>query len=66
MQTHKNPSLRDTAPVPGAKPKAGSPPAQATAAKAAPQKPPKFELEGKKWAIEFQRNNHNLVRQSFK
>ena len=30
-------------------------------ASAAPQKPPKFELEGKKWIVEFQRNNSGLV-----
>jgi hypothetical protein len=59
MQTHKNPSLRDNAPIVAPKPKAGSPPA---AAKAAPQRPPRFELEGKKWAVEFQRNNQNLVK----
>ena len=63
MQTHKNPSLRDNAPIVAPKPKAGSPPAAAVAAKAAPQRPPRFELEGKKWAVEFQRNNQNLVRE---
>ncbi len=61
MQTHKNPSLRDNAPIVAPKPKAGLPPA-AVAAKAAPQRPPRFELEGKKWAVEFQRNNQDLVR----
>lgn len=63
MQTHKNPSLRDNAPIVAPKPKAGSPPA-AVAAKAAPQRPPRFELEGKKWAVEFQRNNQDLVIQN--
>ena len=27
----------------------------------ATSKPPKFELEGKKWAVEFHKNNPNLV-----
>ena len=47
--------------LPAAKPKAGSPPASAAKPVAAPARPPKFELEGKKWAIEFQKNNQNLV-----
>ena len=53
MQTHKNPSLRDSGkPIPGPKPgsKSGSP---APAKAAAVQKPPKFELDGKKWIVEY-------------
>ena len=43
------------------KPKAGSPPASGPKAAAPAARPPKFELDGKKWAIEFQKNNQNLV-----
>ena len=59
MKTHKNPSLRGQAPVPAKKEKSSSPPKYG--ASTAPQKPPKFALEGKKWVIEFQRNNAGLV-----
>eukprot|EP00096_Caligus_rogercresseyi_P007865 TRINITY_DN259_c0_g1_i3.p1 TRINITY_DN259_c0_g1~~TRINITY_DN259_c0_g1_i3.p1 ORF type:complete len:468 (+),score=211.55 TRINITY_DN259_c0_g1_i3:212-1615(+) len=57
MQTHKNPSLRTMIP-----PK-GSTGGRPGAPKAAPaiQKPPKFELEGKKWVIEFQKDNTGLT-----
>lgn len=62
MQTHKNPTLRTV----------GAPPAVATAnkpglspkpglVKAVPEKPPRKELEGKKWMIEYQKNQTNLV-----
>ena len=46
--------------IAAAKTKAGSPPASG-AKVAAPARPPRFELDGKKWAIEFQKNNQNLV-----
>ena len=59
MQTHKNPGLRDSKPVPAKEKKSVSPPKYG--ASAAPQKPPKFGLEGKKWVVEFQRNNSGLV-----
>ncbi|KAK9504755.1 hypothetical protein O3M35_008947 [Rhynocoris fuscipes] len=62
MQTHKNPGLR-TGPAPF-KPTAvhssvrhdlpGAP-------KAAPSKPPVFNRDGKKWLVEHQKGNHNLV-----
>ncbi|XP_017061099.1 LOW QUALITY PROTEIN: adenylyl cyclase-associated protein 1 [Drosophila ficusphila] len=60
MQTHKNPSLR-TGPAPFKSP------AQLGGNKAAPapptaaNKPPVFERDGKKWIIEYQKNNTGLV-----
>merc|ERR1711997_614373 len=59
MQTHKNPGLRDSKPIPAKEKKSVSPPKYG--ASTAPQKPPKFGLEGKKWVVEFQRNNSGLV-----
>ena len=59
MKTHKNPTLRGSAPVPAKKEKSASPPKYG--ASAAPQKPPKIELDGKKWNVEFQRNNPGIV-----
>nr|CAG4638553.1 EOG090X08PR [Cyclestheria hislopi] len=61
MQTHKNPSLR-SGPAPfkaSAAPTSGS--AAAPAAKAVADRPPKFELEGKKWIVEYQKNQSGLV-----
>merc|ERR1712045_942155 len=53
MKTHKNPSLRGSGTVP-AKSKSPSPAAAPQKPAAATvNKPPKFELEGKKWAVEF-------------
>ena len=49
MKTHKNPALRQ-----GPKPFAPSPKASPVAAPkkaAAPSRPPKFALEGKKWIV---------------
>jgi len=61
MKTHKNPALRESGAVP-AKAKSGSPkPTKTFGAPVATSKPPKFELEGKKWAVEFHKNNPNLV-----
>lgn len=56
MQTHKNPTLRQ-GPAPFKAPaSAGSP------MKSGPiDKPPSFTREGKKWLIEYQKGNHNLV-----
>ena len=54
-------ALRESGAVP-AKAKSGSPkPAKTFGAPVATNKPPKFELEGKKWAVEFHKNNPNLV-----
>ncbi|CAH3143559.1 unnamed protein product [Pocillopora meandrina] len=57
-KTHKNKELRKTGPVPDKpKPAVVAPKPKAAAAK----KPPVFELQGKKWAVEFQENNRELV-----
>uniref|UniRef100_A0A6E8W1S9 Adenylyl cyclase-associated protein n=2 Tax=Anopheles coluzzii TaxID=1518534 RepID=A0A6E8W1S9_ANOCL len=62
MQTHKNPSLR-SGPAPYKAPagvtngtKSVAPPAAAAVAK-----PPTFTRDGKKWLIEYQKNNPDLV-----
>ncbi len=62
MQTHKNPQLRQKpaiGPKPGSsqKPGWGGPKAAPPAA----QKPPKMELEGKKWMVENIKNNPNVT-----
>jgi adenylyl cyclase-associated protein len=62
--THKNPSLRagsavperSTSPIPGKKPTRPSKPQSLMG-----KKPPKFALEGTKWAIEYQENEPSLV-----
>lgn len=59
MQTHKNPDLRGSSIVP-AKSKSASPQPNA-AVKPAVAKPPKLELEGKKWAVEYFVKNPSLV-----
>jgi len=59
MQTHKNPDLRGSSIVP-AKSKSASPKPNA-AVKPAVAKPPKLELEGKKWAVEYFVKNPSLV-----
>jgi adenylyl cyclase-associated protein len=42
-------------------PKAKAAPAPAPAKAAAPAKPPKFGLNGKKWEVEFQKDNQSIV-----
>nr|XP_016945012.1 adenylyl cyclase-associated protein 1 isoform X1 [Drosophila suzukii] len=60
MQTHKNPSLR-TGPAPFKSP-AQSGGSNAVAAPAtATAKAPVFERDGKKWIIEYQKNNTGLL-----
>jgi len=62
MKTHKNPNLRGSSTVPAGAVKSGSPkPAGAKPAQQAPAKPPKLELEGKKWAVEYFKGNPNLL-----
>ena len=61
MQTHKNPNLRGSSMVPAGAVKSSSPKPAAFKAAAAPAKPPKFELEGKKWVVEYHKNNPSLV-----
>ena len=53
MKTHKNPNLRGSGAVPAGAIKSGSPKPAGPAKAAAPAKPPKLELEGKKWAVEY-------------
>lgn len=60
MQTHKNPSLR-TGPAPFKSPAAAAPSSKAVAPVAAPAKEPVFTRDGKKWLIEYQKNNSNLL-----
>lgn len=58
MQTHKNPNLR-SGPAPY---KAPAPLKSGVVEKPAPvAKPPSFYQEGKKWIIEYQKNNPNLI-----
>jgi len=64
MQTHKNPNLRagsqvNANPKPYAAPKAEK--AKSTSKFAAPKKDPIFELDGKKWMVEYQDGNSNIV-----
>ncbi|XP_022821468.1 adenylyl cyclase-associated protein 1 isoform X2 [Spodoptera litura] len=63
MQTHKNPQLRQ-----GPAPFKAAPAARAPPGKQLPQpgagtldKPPVFTRDGKKWLIEYQKGNPNLV-----
>ncbi|XP_049879758.1 adenylyl cyclase-associated protein 1 isoform X2 [Pectinophora gossypiella] len=64
MQTHKNPQLRQgpapfkPAPAPPAR---GSKPLPQPGAGVLPDKPPVFMRDGKKWLIEYQKGNSNLV-----
>ena len=60
MKTHKNPNLRGSSIVPAGSVKSSSP-GPAAAKAAAPAKPPKFELEGKKWVVEYHKKNPSLV-----
>ncbi|XP_063840722.1 adenylyl cyclase-associated protein 1-like isoform X3 [Scylla paramamosain] len=57
MKTHKNPSLRE-----GPKPfvKQSSPSSRASPAKDAFAGTPKLALEGKKWFVEYQKDNQNI------
>ncbi|CED84606.1 Adenylate cyclase-associated protein (CAP/Srv2p) [Phaffia rhodozyma] len=59
--THKNPELRASSVVPAtdAAPKRPTRPTKPPSL--AGKKPAKFELEGNKWAIEYQENNNNII-----
>lgn len=62
MKTHKNPTLREQPaatgkPTPSPKPSVGAKPQPPKAA----ANPPKCVLESKKWIVEFQKDNRNLV-----
>ncbi|KAK6631207.1 hypothetical protein RUM43_014303 [Polyplax serrata] len=62
MQTHKNPGMR-AGPAPFKPPPASiqNQVPRPFKAPSPPEKPPKFAREGKKWFIEYQKGNHNLV-----
>ncbi|CAB3240841.1 unnamed protein product [Arctia plantaginis] len=63
MQTHKNPGLR-TGPAPFKAPAASTVPSKKLPQPGAgtlPDKPPVFARDGKKWLIEYQKGNSNLV-----
>lgn len=57
MQTHKNPNIRGSGPAPAIIGHSSVP----SVAKPAVEKPPVFVRDGKKWLIENQKNNSNLV-----
>ncbi len=60
MQTHKNPNLRQGGGVPNStKPAIGPKPGVSKPVQQV-QKPPKLELEGKKWIVEHFKGNPNL------
>nr|CAG4634885.1 EOG090X08PR [Alona affinis] len=61
MQTHKNPNLRSGPSPIAPKPTAGSPARAVGVAAVAPVKPPRKELEGKKWMIEYQKNQTGII-----
>ncbi|XP_047503270.1 adenylyl cyclase-associated protein 1 isoform X1 [Pieris napi] len=62
MQTHKNPQLREgPAPFKAAPRGAPAKPLPTPGAGALPDKPPVFARDGKKWLIEYQKGNSNLV-----
>ncbi|XP_017063249.2 adenylyl cyclase-associated protein 1 isoform X2 [Drosophila eugracilis] len=60
MQTHKNPSLR-TGPAPFKSPAQSGGNQTVAAPSVAPAKAPVFERDGKKWIIEYQKNNTGLL-----
>jgi len=59
MQTHKNPSLRASDVVRA--PAAGGKSVNAHVNVTVTNKPPRMELDGKKWMVEYQKNQTNLV-----
>jgi len=58
MQTHKNPSLRSSNVVTSA---SGGKSVNAHVSVTVTNKPPRMELDGKKWMVEYQKNQANLV-----
>ncbi|KAI1289696.1 Adenylyl cyclase-associated protein 2 [Halotydeus destructor] len=59
QQTHKNPALKSQGVVSASDLKASN--NGFSAAKEAPAKPPKFELDGKKWLVEYQNGRKDIV-----
>lgn len=57
MQTHKNPSIRASGPAPAVIGNSSN----VSAPKPIIEKPPVFARDGKKWLVENQKNNTNLV-----
>ncbi|KAM8717247.1 hypothetical protein ACLKA7_004019 [Drosophila subpalustris] len=60
MQTHKNPSLR-TGPAPFKTPASSSSNSKSSGPAIAAAKEPVFTRDGKKWLIEYQKNNSGLL-----
>lgn len=60
MQTHKNPSLR-SGPAPYKAPPTTTTNGTRLVSTASVLKPPSFTRDGKKWLIEYQKNNANLL-----
>ncbi|KAJ8941893.1 hypothetical protein NQ318_001748, partial [Aromia moschata] len=58
MQTHKNPTLKQTGPVSYTSPTELK---NTLLSGPQPDKPPTFFRDGKKWLIEYQKGNHQLV-----
>lgn len=57
QQTHKNPALRTSGPAPYKPPVASKPVGRVSP----PRGPAKLALEGKKWCVEYHKDNQNLV-----
>lgn len=60
MQTHKNPNLR-SGPLPYKGPTPFKPAIAVKPVQAPVEKPPVFNRDGKKWIIEYHKNNPNLL-----
>lgn len=60
-KTHKNPALRSSAAVTATAPRPYSPPQLKKFNSPAPEKPPVFELQNKKWVVENQKDNQSLA-----
>jgi len=61
MQTHKNPSLRASDVVRAPTSATGAKSVSAHVNVTVTNKPPRMELDGKKWMIEYQKNQTNLI-----
>ena len=59
QQTHKNPALKASSVVPASAARSGT--ASYAGQKAIVMKPPKFELEGKKWLLEYINGRKDIV-----
>ena len=61
QKTHKNPALKSQGIVSASDVPSGKKNVPASSPPAKQQQPPKFELEGKKWLVEFQSGAQNLI-----